>query len=100
MDGLILIGLLIINLGISFWNAKVCGQSWVEAKAVGGFIRVLIWCGAIQAAIGFSMVLIVIILFLRKIYPEDFSPGYISLNLTYAPIERVQIPLALTSEVA
>lgn len=48
--------LCLVNLGISFWNARVTGQCWAESKAVGGWIRILVWCGAIQAAIGFSSV--------------------------------------------
>jgi hypothetical protein len=79
MDGLIFIGLLLINLGISFWNAKVCGESWVESKAIGGFIRILIWCGAIQSAIGFSMILIVIILFTGQSY---FPPEVMKLAIS------------------
>ena len=50
--------LCLVNLGISFWNARVTGQCWAESKAVGGWIRILVWCGAIQAAIGFSSVYI------------------------------------------
>ena len=63
MDHLILVVMLVINFGISWWNCKVCGENWIESKMVGGFYRLLIWCGAIQAAIGFSMIIIVLILF-------------------------------------
>jgi hypothetical protein len=68
MDALWLVFLLVINLGISIWNAKVCGESWVESKAIGGPIRLIIWCAAIQSAIGFSMIIMVIILFAGQSY--------------------------------
>lgn len=47
---------LILNFAVSWWNAYVCGQSWVESKFIGGFTRVLVWSAAIQSAIGFSSV--------------------------------------------
>lgn len=50
--------ILALNLVISWWNARVCGQAWAEANALGGFGKVLIWSGAIQSAIGFSMIYI------------------------------------------
>ncbi|TRO38586.1 hypothetical protein EQ832_12090 [Pseudomonas sp. ALS1131] len=58
MSTLLFVGLLLINLVISWWNAKVCGTFWSESKALGGFPRLLMWCGAIQSAIGFSMVIL------------------------------------------
>ncbi len=45
---------------VSWYNAKVCGSHWAEAKALGGFPRVLMWCGAIQSAIGFSMLILLV----------------------------------------
>jgi len=68
MDHLILVIMLFINFGISWWNAKVCGENWIESKMVGGFYRLLIWCGAIQSAIGFSMIIMVLILFAGQEY--------------------------------
>jgi hypothetical protein len=50
--------LLALNGAISFWNAKVCGEAWAEAKVLGGFIFLVVWSGAIQSAIGFSMIYI------------------------------------------
>jgi len=47
--------LLLINLGIAWWNCYAVGSTWPETKAAGGFTRVLAWCGAIQSAVGFSM---------------------------------------------
>lgn len=58
MNLILIIGLLVVNTFISWYNAKVCGEHWSESKALGGFARVLMWCGAIQSAIGFSMILL------------------------------------------
>lgn len=61
MELLLIVGLLVLNAGISWWNAKVCGQAWAETKALGGFMRLVVWSGAIQSAIGFSMVYVFVI---------------------------------------
>src|SRR5215470_6454052 len=61
-----------LNLVISWFNARTCGRAWVEAKALGGYIRVLVWCGAIQSAIGFSSVFLFPLIFVAN---ASF-PGY------------------------
>ena len=61
MNSLILIVLLVINLGISYWNARVCGKVWNDAKALGGWLKLVVWSGAIQSAVGFSSVLLAIL---------------------------------------
>lgn len=43
----------VLNLGISYLNAKGCGYAWAEAKARGGWPRFFIWMVAIMAASGF-----------------------------------------------
>jgi len=85
MNHLILVVMLVINLGISWWNCKVCGENWVESKMAGGFYRLLIWCGAIQAAIGFSMIIIVLVLFAGQEYipPEVMK---LSISMWYLTI--------------
>ena len=52
-----LILLLALNFGVSWLNCWSVGGIWAESKALGGFPRLLAWCGAIQAAIGFSSVI-------------------------------------------
>lgn len=49
--------MLALNFGISWFNCYSCGKVWTEAKALGGWPRFMAWCGAIQAAIGFSSVI-------------------------------------------
>lgn len=49
-------GLLLLNVAIAWWNCYVTGRSWDVVKHHGtAFERILLWCGAIQAGIGFSM---------------------------------------------
>lgn len=52
-----LILLLALNFVVSWLNCWSVGGMWAESKALGGFPRLLAWCGAIQAAIGFSSVI-------------------------------------------
>jgi hypothetical protein len=59
----LIILLLAVNFGISWFNCWSVGGMWVESKALGGFVRVLAWCGATQAAIGFSSVMGAVLLF-------------------------------------
>lgn len=54
MNILILFGILLLNLGISYWNARIVGLAWVEAKYGGIWMRLLTWAGAIQSALGFT----------------------------------------------
>lgn len=56
MSLLLILLVLALNLGVAWWNAYVCGKSWVEAKHLGGFLRLVVWSAAIQSAIGFSSV--------------------------------------------
>jgi len=53
--------ILVINYAISWWNAYATGKSWAEAKAVGGWIRVVAWSGAVLSAAGFSTVYLFLI---------------------------------------
>jgi len=92
MTGQVSIWLLLIlalNFAISWWNARTYGRAWVESKAVGGAIRVLVWCGAIQSAIGFSSVFLFPLIFIANAaFPEYFTADYVNgaLSLWYVTI--------------
>jgi hypothetical protein len=92
MDGTVSIWLYVIltlNFGISWWNARTCGRAWVESKAVGGSIRLLVWCGAIQSAIGFSSVFLFPLIFAaHAVYPDYFTDDYLNgaVSLWYVTI--------------
>jgi hypothetical protein len=84
-----LILIVLLNAGISYWNAYVCGKSWEESRALGGTIRFLVWCAAIQSAIGFSSVLILPLMFVaHAAVPDYFTDVYFegALNLWYLTI--------------
>lgn len=62
MFALVLIGVLVVvNLAISWWNAKAVGTIWVESKQAGGWYRFMAWMGAIMSAAGFTWSYLVII---------------------------------------
>jgi len=57
MNGMALLtiaGIWVLNFGISFWNAYASGAFLTESKAVGGWSRVLTWCGLVMSACGFT----------------------------------------------
>jgi hypothetical protein len=49
--------ILLLNLVVSWANCFYSGRIWNDARAVGGWARLLTWCSATQAAIGFSSVI-------------------------------------------
>jgi hypothetical protein len=81
--------ILALNFGISWWNARSCGRAWEESKAIGGSIRVLVWCGAVQSAIGFSSVFLFPMIFAaHAFYPDYFTDDNLNgaLSLWYVTI--------------
>ncbi|ROL72834.1 hypothetical protein BHU25_13675 [Pseudomonas vranovensis] len=72
--------LLLLNLAIGWWNCRVIGEVWDESKFVGGYMRVLVWCAAVQSAVAFSSVLVVLL----------GIGAYLSGHLTLAQAEAVQ----------
>jgi hypothetical protein len=54
MDLLLAVLVWLLNVALSAWNAYAVGKSWVEARAVGGWPRVMCWAGAVMSASGFS----------------------------------------------
>lgn len=52
---LLLVLIMILNVGISFWNARVVGLMWPERKAHGTFMYLVILSAVVQSVFGFSM---------------------------------------------
>lgn len=94
MSEFTLILLLVLNAGISFWNAKEAGKIWAEAQAVGGWIKLVTWCTAIQSALGFSYIYIYILSIL------SFKMGVLSYSTMSAVYDlsffAIILPLAGT----
>lgn len=47
---------LTLTFTISFWNAFASGAYLTESKLVGGWSRLLVWCGLIMSGCGFTWV--------------------------------------------
>ena len=73
---------LIFNLVVSFLNARNVGRVWAESKALGGWIRLVVWAGAIQSAIGFT-------------YVYAFVVSYIAVSTGYLPVAMIDVLLSL-----
>jgi len=56
--------MLIVNFGISCFNAASVGKIWTESKQIGGGARVLAVCGYIMAIAGFTMVYSIILTYI------------------------------------
>lgn len=61
MNIFLLAVLLLLNTGISFWNAYACGAYLTESKIIGGWTRFMVWCGLVMSACGFTWVYLAIV---------------------------------------
>ncbi len=75
--------LVLLNIGISFWNARQAGKAWAESKGAGGWIRIIVWCAAIQAAVGFTSSYAILL-------------GTLAYQLGYLPPQAIQFMMSLT----
>jgi len=57
---------LVLNLGISWSNARVTGLNWVESKHIGGWIRFMCWMGWLQSALGFTWCYVLIVVWFAE----------------------------------
>jgi hypothetical protein len=90
MSTLLIFGLWILNLVISYFNARTVGLAWAETKMIGGWQRFMTWMGAIMAASGFTYCYVTVLLigayfiqgfFLKPgqhliITPKDIEGGF------------------------
>lgn len=60
MDGLLLFGIIILNVLISIWNCYAVGTAWKDTMAIGGwFNKLVLWSAVIQSGVGFSMPILI-----------------------------------------
>jgi hypothetical protein len=79
--------LLVVNLWISWHNARITGLDWVESKYMGGWVRFMCWMGWLQSALGFTWCYaLIVVLFAR-------SGGYIDDTTTKATIDLAYVVL-------
>lgn len=83
-SALLVVLILAVNLFISYWNAKVVGQMWVETKRVGGWTRFMAYMGWIMSASGFTWCYLII---------AGFSTYYIQFAFLKADDSGVVDPL-------
>lgn len=61
MNYALLFLLILLNSAISAWNAYASGVGLTETKIIGGWSRVVTWCGLVMSACGFTWVYLVIL---------------------------------------
>jgi polyferredoxin len=99
MDGLIVVLLLALNFGISWWNCYAVGSSWDEAKREGGFAYLICWCGAVQSVAGFSMAILFPVVWITTalgLLPEGVARGANSLWYLMIIFPAIGSGLAIT----
>jgi hypothetical protein len=75
--------LLFVNLGISWFNAWSVGRTWADTKAMGGWARLLAWCGAAMSACGFTYVYLTILSMLAvsfHVLPPQYARAALELG--------------------
>src|SRR5947209_16220797 len=84
MDSLLVVLVWLLNLGISIWNAYAVGKSWVEARAAGGWPRVMCWAGAVMSASGFTWCYLLLVGFVAyRLDAIDLEQFSIAVQLGY-----------------
>jgi hypothetical protein len=76
--------ILLLNLAISFWNARTVGLAWVETKHAGGWTRFMTWMGAIMSGLGFTWCYLIILVFVAGALGKlNVKQMEVALNLGY-----------------
>jgi hypothetical protein len=79
--------LLFVNLGISWWNARVVGLEWVESQFIGGYIRFMCWMGWLMSALVFTWCYVLILaLFAHNARYIDASQMTAAISLGYVVV--------------
>lgn len=79
MDNLLLVLILCLNVFISIWNCYVVGTAWKDTMFAGsGFDKALLWSGAIQSGVGFSMPLLLFLAWAISAYLTSGEEPYLS----------------------
>jgi hypothetical protein len=68
--------LFLLNLFISYWNAKTVGKAWVETKHAGGWPRFMAWMGALGSASGFTWCYLIVLVLGAAMFGK-LTPRYV-----------------------
>lgn len=94
MNELVLLFFLVLNFGISWWNAWSAGRFWTEVKITGGFPRLLVWSAVVMSAVGFTWVYLTILTVGAVAFEKlTVEQAEVMFNLGYL----ILIPALLTS---
>lgn len=80
MTAALIIFLLLLNLAISCWNGFAAGALWEEAKATGGWFKLVVICAAIMSACGFFQLNLIVLGF-AAVWADFLEPKYLELVL-------------------
>lgn len=84
----------LLNLFLSYWNARAAGSVWTTTKIVGGYQRFMAWMVVIMSAAGFTWCYTVVIGFVAyKTHHLNAQSTELLFNLSYV----VLIPAILFS---
>jgi hypothetical protein len=85
LSGLFVLLILVLNFGISWWNAKVAGQAYVPISQSGSsWMKVLLWSAIVQSAAGFTYVYLTVLVFGAAAFgylTQDYAQGAYALGL-------------------
>lgn len=93
--------MLLLNFVVSWANCWSVGRAWNEAKAAGGWARLLTWCGAVQSAVGFSSVvgfLVGGVLHLAGKLPPTVAQGAVSMWYLFIIVPALTTGLVILVE--
>ncbi len=82
ISAMVVLILIALNFGISWFNAYSVGRSWADSKAIGGWPRFMVWCGAVMSASGFTWCYLVLVFLSAE-------------ALGFLPVKSVRIALEL-----
>lgn len=91
---------MLLNFAISWFNAWSVGRAWADAKAMGGFAPLVVWCGAIMSACGFTWVYLIVVSLLAGylgVLPPEYVQGAIELGYLVLIIPIIGSGLGITA---
>lgn len=91
--------MIVINIGISVFNAWSVGRSWLEAKMEGGWARFMAWMIAVMAAVGFTwsyLAGVALVCEVFELLPPEYIKGMFSLGYLAIIIPAIGSGLAIT----
>lgn len=81
---------MMLNFGISIWNASVVGRYWSEKKQLPTWSQVVLWAGAVMSVCGFFIVYLVLVtMVMQETHGFEFFASLWKVTLEPADIEML-----------